>query len=245
MARGRSAFFAGPFLFLPEVSWVYKKHLACCLWIPMVALRPLFSLALLVVALPAMALESGGRLVPGGAPATQGATEPFEAGLGRTFLPAQTIGGYAVGVVAEPWHGVTALPFSHGHGPLAVGGYVSYGLNTETLLSSSLRSDGSRTSADLTAAYHWGADSTAAVSLGARWDRPPTGFSLNPAQPQSLTLAPSDAFGSRHSDVNVGVSLTHQMTPSLSFGGVAQASQATDGGDGPGVMFGAGMGLRF
>lgn len=215
----------------------------------MFTLRPLLCLMLLATASPALAVESGNRLVPGGSSTGGAGPESFEAGLGRTFLPLQSRGGAAIGIVAEPGHGLTALPFSSGHGPLAVGGYVSYGLGGDALLSSSFRSDGTRTHADLTAAYHtgwFGADSTAALSLGARWDRPMTGFSLNPAQPAALALSPLDSFGGSRSDVSVGLTLTHQITPSLSLGGVAQASQPTDGGDtGSGLLFGAGMGLRF
>lgn len=211
------------------------------------ALRLLLCLGLLGVS-PVAAMEGGSRLVPGGVPSTPGATERFEPGLGRSFVPVQNFGGYAVGVVAEPWHGVSPLPSPAGRGPLAVGGYVAHGLGADGLLSGALRSDGNRTSADLTASYHggwFGSDSTAALSFGARWDRPLTGFSLNPAQPQALTLAPSDAFGGRSSDVTIGLTLTRQMTPSLSFGGIAQASRATEGESGSGVLFGAGMGFRF
>jgi len=210
--------------------------------------RIFLALAFFSVALPATALENGNRLVPGGAPAVR-APDPFRANLAETRLPLHSSGGYSVGLVTEPSRPAGALPFSGGRGSLAVGGYVAYSLGNETSLSSSLRSDGALSSADISAAYSGGLigpDATASVSLGARWrNQLSGGFSPNPAQSLGLTtLTPP---GSRGSDLNLSVSLRHQLTSTLSLGGVAEAFSPTGGETGayPGVMFGAGMGYRF
>jgi len=175
--------------------------------------------------------------------------DPVRSNLAETRLPLLSSGGYSLGVVSEPSRSTGALPFSGARGSLAVGGYVAYSLSTETSLSSSLRSDGALSSADISAAYSGGligAAATAAISLGARWGNRLSGFSLNPAQSLGLTsLVPP---GSRTSDINLSLSLRHQITPTLSLGGVAEAFNPTgssDAGSYPGVMFGAGMGYRF
>jgi hypothetical protein len=205
-------------------------------------------LAFLTLALPAIALENGNRLVPGGAPAVR-SPDPFRSTLAETRLPLHSSGGYSVGLVAEPPRPAGALPFSGGRGSLAVGGYVAYSLGSETSLSSSLRSDGALAAADISAAYSGGmigSDATAAVSLGARWrNQLSGGFSPNPAQ--SLGLATMTPPASRTSDLNLSISLRHQVTPTLSLGGVAEAFSPTGSETGayPGVMFGAGMGYRF
>ncbi|CCG42443.1 hypothetical protein [Magnetospirillum molischianum] len=209
--------------------------------------RSLLALTFLAMALPAAALETGNRLVPGGAPNVR-AAESFLGATGEARLPLQSSGGYSVGIVAEPSRPAGALPVSGARGSLAVGGYVAYSLSTEASLSSSLRSDGALASADISAAYRGGLigpDATAAVSLGARWRNQLSGFSPNPSQSLGLTsLTPS---GSRESDLNLSISLRHQLTSTLSLGGVAEAYSPTGGEAGayPGVMFGAGMGYRF
>jgi hypothetical protein len=190
-------------------------------------------------------LESNSRLVPGGAPA-------LRAARAETRVPLYTSGGYSVGIVAESARGATAIPVPGGRGALAVGGYVSSTLGADTRLTSSLRSDGARMSADFSAAYSGGLlgpDSTAAFSLGASWGHQPSGFSLNPAQPLSLSVPSIDLSQPRSADINVGVSLTHQVTPALSLGGLAEATRPTGSesgvGTNPGILVGAGMGYRF
>lgn len=214
----------------------------------MFPVRSLLVLAFLATASSAVALETGNRLVPGGAPSTLSA-EPFRANLGESRLSVHSSGGYSIGVVAEPSRSAGALPFSGGRGSLAVGGYVAYSLGSEASLSSSLRSDGAQAAADISAAYRGGligSDATAAISLGARWrNQLSGGFSPNPAQ--SLGLTALNPTGSRASDLNLSISLRHQVTSALSLGGVAEAYSPTGGDTGayPGVMFGAGMGYRF
>jgi len=215
----------------------------------MFPVRSLLVLAFLATASSAVALETGNRLVPGGAPSALSG-ESYRASLGESRLPLYSSGGYSVGVVAEPTSRASgALPFSGGRGPLAVGGYVAYSLGNEASLSSSLRSDGGLAAADISAAYRGGligSDATAAISLGARWrNQLSGGFSPNPAQ--SLGLSSINPTGSRASDLNLSISLRHQVTPTLSLGGVAEAYSPTGGETGayPGVMFGAGMGYRF
>jgi hypothetical protein len=202
----------------------------------------------LVAAAPAMAVDVGGRLVAGGASGLRIETPtPI---VTETRNPLLTSGGFSLGTVATPTasSATLALPFSSDHGNLAVGGYVAYGLN-DTTLSSSLSRAGSATRADIAAAYAGsllGVDGVAALKLGAAWAHP-QGFSPNPMQPASAFADPYRASA----DVNLSLSLTHQVTPSLSLGGVAEASRPnwleSSGGAGttPGFMLGAGMGYRF
>lgn len=203
-----------------------------------------------VVALPLMATatahaaDMGNRLVAGGASTVK--TEALRAApLGETRIPLLSNGGFSLGGIADAPASAASLslPFSSGRGNLAVGGYVAYGMK-EARLSSSLRSDGATTRADISAAYAGGmlgADSTAALSLGTAWAKP-QGFSPNPAQTGSAWANPY----STGNDLNLSLSLMHQVTPAFSLGGVAQASRF-GAADEPasGFMLGAGLGYKF
>ncbi|RAU20166.1 hypothetical protein CU669_19725 [Paramagnetospirillum kuznetsovii] len=200
----------------------------------------------LMGAVSAQAADMGSRLVVGGA-SIGTANDPLRSSsFGETRLPLISGGGFSLGAVTEPSAAtsVLTLPFASGRGNLAVGGYMAYGLN-ETRLSSSLRSDGTATRANISAAYAGGllgAGGTAALSLDSVWTKPQS-FSLNRLQPSSALSDPYDAG----SDLNLSLSLMRQMTPSFSVGGVAQANRLS-GSDQPttsGFMLGAGLGYRF
>lgn len=183
-------------------------------------------------------LAPAARLVPGGG-ATRTDSTAFSPG--ETRLPLVSAGRLSAGAVSAPSAGPAAspLPFGQPGSPLAVGGYVAYG-NGSAQLSSSLRSDGVTSGASLSAS--WGNDSRAAVSLGVNrtdWSR----ISPNSQHP-SLTLA--DPYRGIGNDLNMSLSLTHQVSPSFSVGGMAGANRA-NGTEAPGtgLMVGAGLGYRF
>lgn len=187
-------------------------------------------------------LSTTPRLVPGGG--TVRADAPAFT-PGETRLPLVSSGKLSAGAVSAPSTGMNGspLPFGLPGAPLAVGGYVAYG-NGSAQLSSSLRSDGITSGAHVSAS--WGNDSKAAVSLGvnrSEWSR----ISPNSQHP-TLSLADPYRGGANGggSDVNMSLSLTHQVSPSFSVGGVAGANRAS-GTDNPGtdLSVGAGLGYRF
>jgi len=213
------------------------------------------TLSLCLIALPLLAAGSGmaadmsGRLVAGGASGVKADVpqgDSLHLGGLESRAPLLSLGGFTLGAAAEPGRGVDslALPYASGRGNLAVGGYVSYGLN-EARVSSSLRAGSSALYADVSAAYGGsllGSDNTAAFSLGAAVGRSQA-FSPNPLQ-LGLTLPDTQRAVS---DFNMSFRLSHQVTPSFSFGGVAQANRpaGVDSTVAPGFMLGAGMGYRF
>ena len=216
------------------------------LWLVMTRFRPALVSLLLVplLAAPVMAADMGNRLVAGGASGVAG--EPLRAGMGDLRSPILTLGGFSLGAVADAVPSISALglPFASSRGALAVGGYVAYGMG-DLRLSSSLRGDGASTRADVTAAYAGtvlGTGNVASLQLGAAVAKP-QGFSLNPLQP-GLVL--SDPYRSS-SDLSLSLSLMHQVTPALSFGGTAGANHPnwSESASSPGFMLGAGMGYRF
>lgn len=187
-------------------------------------------------------LSTTPRLVPGGG-AVRADAPAFTPG--ETRLPLVSAGKLSAGAVSAPSTGPggSPLPFGIPGAPLAVGGYVAYGGSTAQL-SSSLRSDGNTSGAQVSAS--WGNDSKAAVSLGVNrsdWGR----ISPNSQHP---TLSLADPYrgvpNGGGSDVNMSLSLTHQVSPSFSVGGVAGANRAS-GTDTPGtgLSVGAGLGYRF
>lgn len=209
----------------------------------MFRIRPILVSLLLVplLAAPALATDMGNRLVAGGA--SKGASETSRINFGDVRNPILTHGGFSLGAVADapPSLSILGLPFGAGRGSLAVGGYVAYGLG-DLRLSSSLRSDGIASKADISAATLVGAGNIASVRLGATVVKPQE-FSLNPLQPG---LAYSDPYQNSR-DLNLSFSLMHQITPGLSVGGTAEASRPNwaESGSTPGFTVGAGMGYRF
>ncbi|ARJ64824.1 hypothetical protein WV31_03595 [Magnetospirillum sp. ME-1] len=187
-------------------------------------------------------LSPGPRLVPGGGAARAG-TPAFSPG--ETRLPLVSAGNLSAGAVSAPSTGLNGspLPFGIPGAPLAVGGYVAYG-NGSSQLSSSLRSDGVTSGANVSAS--WGNDSKAELSLGVNrsdWGR----ISPNSQHP---TLSLADPYrGTPNggvSDVNMSLSLTHQVSPSFSVGGMAGANRVSGTESaGTGLSVGAGLGYRF
>jgi hypothetical protein len=183
-------------------------------------------------------LSPGARLVPGGA---TWAEAPLAAPA-ETRLPLISSGKLSAGALSAPAAGLPGSPMPPGlAGPsLAVGGYVAYG-GANAQLSSSLRSSGPASSADIAASWRsglLGADSLASLSLGVSrtdWSR----VSPNSQYPAFIQADPFRAA----SDYNMSFSLTHQVSPSFSIGGVAAATR--NGESGGGLTLGAGLGYRF
>lgn len=182
------------------------------------------------------------RLVPGGGAAR---LDSPAFGPGEIRMPLLSAGRLSAGAMSVPSNtpGGSPLPFGRPGSPLAVGGYVAYG-NGSAQLSSSLRSDGITSGADLSAS--WGNDSRAALSLGVSrtdWNR----ISPNSQHP---TLSLADPYRGTPdgggSDLDMSFSLTHQVSPSFSVGGVAGANRASGAASpGTGLRVGAGLGYRF
>lgn len=212
----------------------------------MVPSRRVFAIALMLPLLGAVesrAADMSNRLVAGGASLGK-ADFAYSSTFGEARTPLLSGGGFSLGSVTTSPASFLSLPYASGRGGLAVGGYVAYGMS-ETRVSSSLRSDGSATRADISAAYvggMLGAGSSAAISLGSVWSKP-QGFSPNMLQPGSAYAAPYQAG----SDISLSLSLMRQMTPAFSVGGVAQASRfgSTETESSSGFMLGAGLGYRF
>ena len=192
-------------------------------------------------------LSPAARLVPGGS-AIRSEAPAF--GLGETRLPLASSGKLSAGALSGPSTSLagSTLAFGIPGSPLAVGGYVAYG-SSAAQLSSSLRSNGASSGANLSASWSGGvlgADSKASVSLGVNrtdWSR----ISPNSQHP-AMTLA--DPYrGSPNgggSDINMSLSLIHQVSPSFSVGGMAGANRASGSEQpGTGLTLGAGLGYRF
>ncbi len=197
-------------------------------------------------------LSPAARLVPGGGAAR---AEAPAFGLGETRLPLASSGKLSVGTVSGPSAGLSGHPLAFGlpGSPLAVGGYIAYG-GANAQLSSSLRSDGASRGANLSASWGGGilgADSRASLSLGvnrAEWG------SISPnSQHPALTLADPYRGGLNGggpngggNEINMSLSLIHQVSPSFSVGGMAGANR-TSGVEQPGtgLTLGAGLGYRF
>lgn len=209
----------------------------------MILARPLLMLALTLLLLAAGAansaeLVSGAQLVPGGG----NRPEPFAGLWGESRRPLVSSGAMSAGTVsgAAPMMSPQGLSFGAPGAPLAAGGYVALG-GPNSQLSSSLRSSGASSGANLSASLGGGllGDGTqASLSLGISrtdWNR------ISPNS-QYSGLAPADP----HADVNMSLSVTRQVSPSLSLGGVAGANR-TSGNEGGGnsLMLGAGLGYRF
>ncbi|KIL97319.1 hypothetical protein CCC_00380 [Paramagnetospirillum magnetotacticum MS-1] len=200
-----------------------------------------------ILALPLWAVGSAdsaelsptARLVPGGGGA-RAETPVF--GLGETQLPLASSGKLSVGTLSGPSAGLSGHPLAFGlpGSPLAVGGYVAYG-GASSQLSSSLRSDGLSRGANLAASWGGGVlgnDSRAALALGV------SRISPNTQQP-SLTLADPYRAGTG-TEINMSLSLIHQVSPSFSVGGMAGANRSNGTeSSGTGLSLGAGLGYRF
>ncbi|MBI3445850.1 MAG: hypothetical protein HY055_10950 [Magnetospirillum sp.] len=197
-----------------------------------------------LIALPLLAaggadsaeLNAPSRLVPGGIGTRPDMTGT---GFGETRIPLTSTGNFSLGAVSDNTR-ANALPFATPRGALAVGGYVAYGIGAARL-SSSLKSDGANRSADLSATYGGallGTDSVAAFSLGVR-RADNTSFSPNA---QQLGASFTDPYHPA-SDINMSLSLIHQVSPAFSVGGVAAASRPSASESG--LMLGAGLGYRF
>ncbi|EME68389.1 hypothetical protein H261_18557 [Paramagnetospirillum caucaseum] len=186
-------------------------------------------------------LSPAARLVPGGG-AVRAESPAF--GLGESRLPLASSGKLSAGALSGPSAGLSGHPLALGlpGSPLAVGGYVAYGGATSRL-SSSLRSDGVSSGANIAASWGGGVlggDSWASLSLGVnRTDL--SRISPNSQHP-ALTLA--DPYGGSH--INMSLSLIHQVSPSFSVGGMAGANRTGhDELPGSGLTLGAGLGYRF
>jgi len=184
-------------------------------------------------------LSPAARLVPGGGAAR---IESPAFGLGETRIPLASSGKVSAGALSGSSSGLSGSPLALGlpGSPLAVGGYVAYG-SANAQLSSSLRSDGISSGANVAASWAGGAlgaDSRASLSLGINhtdWGR----FSPN-SQYQAMSGGP---YGN---DINMSLSLTHQVSPSFSVGGMAGANRASGAEPpGTGLSVGAGLGYRF
>ncbi|WP_096703978.1 hypothetical protein [Magnetospirillum sp. 15-1] len=190
-------------------------------------------------------LSPAARLVPGGGAAR---AEAPAFGLGESRLPLMSSGKLSAGAVSGPSAGLSGSPLAFGlpGSPLAVGGYVAYG-GANVQLSSSLRSDGASSGANLAASWAGGAlgtDSRASLSLGV--NRTDWGYISPNSQHPALTLADPYRTGPNGNEINMSLSLIHQVSPSFSVGGMAGANRAS-GTDQPGtgLTLGAGLGYRF
>ncbi|BAE49387.1 hypothetical protein amb0583 [Paramagnetospirillum magneticum AMB-1] len=192
-------------------------------------------------------LSPAARLVPGGG-AVRAEAPAF--GLGETRLPLISAGKLSAGALSGPTSSLSGHPLAFGlpGSQLAVGGYVAFG-GSGAQLSSSLRSDGATRAAEMAASWGGGVlgnDSRAALSLGVSstdWSR----ISPNSQHP-ALTLADPYRGGARGggSDINMSLSLIHQVSPSFSVGGMAGANRSNSAESaGSGVTLGAGLGYRF
>lgn len=189
--------------------------------------RSALIVACLLAAQSAWAGEARPRLVVGGMTLAQPEL--------RTELYANK-SGFSAGAVSD-----SAAPE---RGRMALGGYTAYAFQ-DFRLSSSLKG-GDTASADFSAAYTgFGPDSVASLRLGYEWGNTQA-FSVNPAQ------AGLSAFGGGYDanrtvgDLSMTLSFTHDVTPSLSFGGFAAASRKDDDRNAENSLrFGAGLGYKF
>lgn len=185
-------------------------------------------------------ISPGARLVPGGVTAR---IESPALGLGESRLPLASAGKLSAGALSGPSAGIPMPSFGLPGSSLAVGGYVAYG-SGNAQVSSSLRSDGISRGANVSASWGGdilGVDSKASLSLG--MNRTELGRISPNSQHPSLSLADPYHDGS---DINMSLSLIHQVSPSLSVGGMAGANRASGNeSTGSGLMLGAGLGYRF
>lgn len=191
----------------------------------------LVAFSLLMAASPVSAQERV-RLTPGGFSLAQPDLPQPGAAEVRTELFRR--GGVSLGALSD------SAPSDTGADRLALGGYAAYGFS-DYRLSSSLKGDGDRVAADLSAAYRSPMDGTAAVTLGYERARP-SAFSLNPSQ---RDLAGYEGYRPS-GDLSVSLSWSHDVTPGLTLGGSAGAVRGgEDGEGGPGFRLGAGVGYKF
>lgn len=190
--------------------------------------RSALVLACLLAAHSAWAGEARPRLVVGGMNLSQPEL--------RTELFAAK-NGFSAGAVSD-----TSAPE---RGRMALGGYTAYAFK-DFQLATALKG-GDTSSAEFSAAYTgFGADSTAAFRFGYEWGNVQS-FSVNPAQ-VGLSAFTSGYDANRSvGDLSMTLSFTHDVTPSLSFGGFAAASRKDDERTAPenSLRFGAGLGYKF
>jgi hypothetical protein len=189
-------------------------------------------------------LAPAARLVPGGGATWSDSFAP-SAPWGESRQPLLSLGKVSAGALtgSAPLTAGQGLALGGAGTPLAVGGYVALGGGTSQL-SSSLRSNGITSGADLAASWSGGLlgpRNLASLSLGISQ----TDWSRISPNSQYSGLLPNDAGGGR-ADLNMSLSLTHQVSPSFSVGGMAGAnrSSGTEGKE-SGLTLGAGLGLRF
>lgn len=190
--------------------------------------RSLLTVACLLAAHPVWAEEARPRLVVGGMPLVQPEL--------RTELYAGK-NGFSAGADSE-----AATPE---RGRMALGGYTAYAFQDVTL-SSSLKGAGDTSVADFAAAYTGFTDSTAALRLGYEWGNTQA-FSVNPAQAGLSAFAGGYDANRNVGDLSMTLSFTHDVTPSLSFGGFAAATRGKEDEHTSenSLRFGAGLGYRF
>jgi hypothetical protein len=186
-------------------------------------------------------LAAENRLVVGGASGrVAGDVVIPAASEGR--VPLLSGNGLSLGALSE-----SGRSLATGNRSLAVGGYVAYGLSGSTSLMTSLRADSGMMTADISAGYSGsllGLNSSAALHLGANWSSRMAPFSLNPMLPDPMIgVRP----GASQDSVNLSLTLRHNLSPSFSVGGVAEAISPTGGDPGlsPGFRLGAGIGVQF
>jgi hypothetical protein len=197
---------------------------------------------------PAAAVESRPRLVVGSidGPAAAQTVHPF---IGQSHTELYRTGSLSLGTLLDQSGPVSslALPFDGSRDRLAVGGFAAFGRG-DTRVGTSLRGDGTTLGADVFATYSGqvlGVDGVTALRLGADWAQPSGLFSPNTVQAGFNLGEPAHAG----SDVSLSLSWTRPVTPALSLGGVATATQPvtadTATPSGTGFMLGAGLGYKF
>jgi len=192
--------------------------------------RSVLTLLCLFAAMPAWADGAKPRLVVGGM------------NLGQSDVQLElftTKSGFSAGAVSG---GANAAE----PGRMALGGYAAYAFQDITF-TSSLRGDSDTTIADFSAAYAgFGPESMAAFRLGYELGRTQS-FSVNPAQAGFSAFSSGYEPGRMVGDLSLTLSFTHEITPSLSFGGFAAASRTEEEHAEPenSLRFGAGLGYRF
>lgn len=189
--------------------------------------RSLLTVACLLAAPSGWAEEVRPRLVVGGMTLAQPEL--------RTELYAAK-NGFSAGAASEP---ATA------DRRMALGGYTAYAFH-DFKLSTSLKGAADSSVADFSAAYTGFTDSTAALRLGYEWGATQA-FSVNPAQAGLSAFTGGYDSNRPVGDLSMTLSFTHDVTPSLSFGGFAAATRSKDDERTPenGLRFGAGVGYRF
>lgn len=190
--------------------------------------RSLLTVACLLAAQSGWAEEARPRLVVGGMNLAQPET--------RTELYAAK-NGFSAGAASE-------LATSE-RGRMALGGYTAYAFQ-DFKLSTSLKGAGDNSVADFSAAYSGFAGSTAAFRLGYEWGNTQA-FSVNPAQAGLSAFTGGYDANRSVGDLSMTLSFTHDVTPSLSFGGFAAATRSKEDERTPenSLRFGAGLGYKF